>query len=452
MQIPSFRLYRRIFLLLLIAQVLIAVGAVTATVLVARAVSSNPVDWGALAREAGTAYKAGGLTAFTEWQKRQYQEKRVTFLIDAKGQSVDNHPIPRPFEHWARMSPSDQIAIRDGPPGRGGEVISPVPSDVLKGYRLLVLDQKAPFFKLPMLYRLGSAALIAIILIAIITFFLTRSLARPIIELRQVTQSVAAGDYSKRLGVKVLSRDDEIGELAADFDAMAERIQDQFQNQHQLFRDVSHELKSPLARLQLAIELLRAETSSGDVKWLERLDKEAHALASMIDRILMLAQVDPSAVDIRKGHVDIEVLLTSLIDDAQFEARKKGQTITFEASPESVSVRGSQMLLASAIENVIRNAVIYGQEDTTIKIAASVLDGRVTLTIENRGESLRASDLRRIFEPFYRTPGDRIPPSTGQGIGLAITRNVVQAHGGSVVALNHPDGGLIMQIVLPTDA
>jgi len=166
----------------------------------------------------------------------------------------------------------------------------------------------------------------------------------------------------------------------------------------------------------------------------------------------MLAQVDPSAVDIRKGHVDIEVLLTSLIDDAQFEARKKGQTITFEAAPESVSVRGSQMLLASAIENVIRNAVIYGQEDTTIKIAASVLDGRVTLTIENRGESLRASDLRRIFEPFYRTPGDRIPPSTGQGIGLAITRNVVQAHGGSVVALNHPDGGLIMQIVLPTDA
>lgn len=452
MQLPSFRLYRRMFLLLLAAQVLIAVGAVTATVIVARAVSPAPLNWEILARDAGAAYRQGGLTAFTEWQKRQYQHKLATFLIDSEGKSVDGHPVPPHLEHWARMSPADRTTVRDGPPGLGPAVISPVPAEVLAGYRLLVMDEKMPFFEFPILYRIGSAALIAVILIAIITLFLTRSLVRPIIELRQVTQSVAAGEYSKRVGVKALSRDDEIGELAADFDAMAERIQDQFQNQRQLFRDVSHELKSPLARLQLAIELLRAETSSGDEKWLERLDKEAHALASMIDRILMLAQVDPSAVDIRKGRVDIEALLASLIDDAQFEARKKGQTIAFEGSSSPVAVRGSQMLLASAIENVIRNAIIYGRENTTIRIAVSVSDGRIMLTIENRGESLRSSDLRRIFEPFYRTPGDRIPPSAGQGIGLAITRNVVQAHGGSAVAQNHPEGGLIMQIILPADA
>ncbi len=452
MRLPSFRLYRRIFLLLLVAQVLIAVGAVTATVLVARAVSPTPINWDSLARDAGAAYSQGGLAAFTEWQKRQYQNKLATFLIDAKGISVDGYPVPPHLKHWARMSPSDRTTVREGPPGLGPAVISPVPVDLLAGYRLLVMDEKMPFFEIPILYRIGSAAFIAVVLIAVITLFLTRSLVRPIIELRKVTQSVAAGDYSKRVGVKALSRDDEIGELAADFDTMAERIQDQFQNQRRLFRDVSHELKSPLARLQLAIELLRAETTAGNEKWLERLDKEAHALASMIDRILMLAQVDPNAVDIRKGHVDIRALLTSLIDDAQFEARKKGQTITLDSAPESVAVRGSQTLLASAIENVMRNAVIYGQGNSTIRVAVSVSDRRVTLTIENRGESLRASDLRRIFEPFYRTPGDRIPSSAGQGIGLAITRSVIQAHGGLAVAQNHPEGGLIMQIVLPTDA
>ena len=101
MQLPSFRLYRRIFLLLLVAQVLIAVGAVTATVLVARAVSPPALNWEVLARDAGTAYKQGGLAAFTEWQKRQYQHKLATFLIDAEGMSVDGHPVPPHLEHWA---------------------------------------------------------------------------------------------------------------------------------------------------------------------------------------------------------------------------------------------------------------------------------------------------------------------------------------------------------------
>lgn len=437
------------FILLLATQVLIALGAVTATVIVARAVEPAPTNWQALAREAATAFKKGGLTGFAAWQKNQYQQELITFLVDLEGMSIDGHPLPPPLDHWARITPAEKTIIRDGPPGIESMIITPVPADFMDGYRLLILDDGKTLFELPTVYRVASTVIIAVVLIAIITFFLTRSLIRPIIDLRQITQSVANGEYSKRIGMKALSRDDEIGELAADFDAMAERIQDQFQNQRQLFRDVSHELKSPLARLQLAIELLRAETHSGDRKWLDRLDKEAHALASMIDRILTLAQVDPSAIDIRKGRVDIGTLLSSLIEDAQFEAHKKGQTIVFERTSEALVVRGSQMLLASAIENVIRNAVIYGRENTLITISLSPSDGWIILSIENFGESLRSTDLRRIFDPFYRATGGRIPPSSGQGIGLAITRNVVQAHGGTAVAQNHPEGGLIMRISLP---
>ncbi|UUX49953.1 HAMP domain-containing histidine kinase [Nisaea acidiphila] len=448
LKLPSFRLYRRIFLQLLGAQVLIAVGAVIATVVISNAVSPAPSDWSHLAREAGEAFRTGGAHAFDDWQKKQFQEGKVTFLIGPDGKSADGLDLPPHLEHWLRLSPTDRMISREGPPGRGADVILPL--EAPQGYRLLVINERGPFSEFPFLYRAGAAAAVAIFLIAIVTLFLTRSLVSPIIDLRRVTHSVAAGEYSKRVGNAALARDDEIGELAADFDAMAERIQDQFQNQRQLFRDVSHELKSPLARLQLAIELLRAEADPQQERWLDRLDKEAHALSTMIDRILMLAQVDPSAVDIRRGRVDIEALLSSLIDDARFEAGKKGQKIIYEGPAEAPIVGGSQVHLASAIENVIRNAIIYGTPETDLRIALEPGNENVRITVENLGESLRSSDLRRIFEPFYRAPGGRVGPTTGQGIGLAITRNVIHAHRGTVEARNHPDGGLIMHIVLPT--
>ena len=114
-------------------------------------------------------------------------------------------------------------------------------------------------------------------------------------------------------------------------------------------------------------------------------------------------------------------------------------------------MRGNQALLTSAVENVIRNAVHYGRPDSPVSVALTAADGRATLTVANRGESLRASDLQRIFEPFYRVPGTRLGAPAGQGIGLAITRNVVQAHQGTVVAGNHPDGGVIVRITLPLE-
>lgn len=447
LKLPSFRLYRRIFLQLLGAQVLVAVGVVVATVLIFNAISPAPSDWGRLANEAGDAYRQGGDAAFDAWQKEQFRDGKVTFLVNPEGRSFDGVPLPPHLEQWLRLSPSDRVVSRDGPPGRGPAIILPIKE--LQGFRLLVINEKAPFLDFPFHYRIGAAAAAAIILIAIVTLFLTRSLVSPIIELRRATHSVAAGEYSKRVGRAALARDDEIGELAADLDSMAERIQDQFQNQRQLFRDVSHELKSPLARLQLAIELLRTEADPGQERWLERLDKEAQAISTMIDRILMLARLDPSAVEIRKGRVDIEALLSSLIDDARFEAGKKGQTIIYDGPESAPIIAGSQVLLASAIENVIRNAILYGAAQSRVRVTLAAPDGNVSIAVENSGENLRSSDLGRIFEPFYRAPGGRTGKTSGQGIGLAITRNVVQAHRGTVKARNHPDGGLVVQIDLP---
>lgn len=451
LRFPSLRLYSRIFLLLLVAQVLIAGGSVVLTLVVNRAVDPSPVDWPALAREAGVAFQDGGAAGLRDWQKLQYRTGIAAFLVDGDGRSVDGGMLPPPLVHWVLMTPGDDVIGRDGPPGRR-EVQVPVPAEILAGHRLVALIDQEPARRAQTLLRIGTVAVVAVVLIAIVTLFLTRSLVRPILDLRSVTRSVAAGEYSKRVGVGALSRQDELGELAADFDAMAERVQEQFEAQRQLFRDVSHELKSPLARLQLALELLR-EDSPGErqQRWLPRLDKEAQALASMLDRILVLAQVDPSSVEIRKGEVDLDPLVESLVADARFEAAKKGQTVEFASIGPAV-MRGNQTLLTSAVENVIRNAVHYGRPDSTVSVTLTAADGRATVTIGNRGESLRASDLQRIFEPFYRVPSARVGVSAGQGIGLAITRNVVQAHQGSVAASNHPDGGVIVRLTLPLDA
>lgn len=447
LRLPSLRLYWRIFTLLLIAQVVIAIGSVFLTLLVNQAIDPAPVDWTRLSTEAGRTFKEGGVPALRTWQKDQYRKGIITFLVDSDGRSVDGDPLPPPLVHWVLMTPGDGLLRRDGPPGRG-EVQIPVPANILADHRLVAMVDEGLSGRSEIALRIGSLALIAVVMIAIMTLFLTRSLVRPIVDLRRVTHSVAAGEYSKRVGVGALSRQDELGELAADFDAMAERIQEQFETQRQLFRDVSHELKSPLARLQLAIELLHEDLDGREQRWLPRLDKEAHALSSMLDRILVLAQVDPGTVDARKADVDLGPLVGSLVEDAQFEAGQKGQTIEYYADGPAVA-RGNQMLLTSAIENVIRNAVHYGRADSTVRVALERADGRANITVANRGESLRASDLQRIFEPFYRVPSARVGVPSGQGIGLAITRNVLQAHQGSVTASNHPEGGVIVRMVLP---
>jgi len=448
MKLPRAGLYWRIFALLLVAQVVIAAGSVALTLLLNRAIDPAPVDWPSLAADAGKVYRDGGQSALRDWRKLRFRDGIVAFLVDDEGRSADGDALPPPLVYWVLMTPGDEPLRRDGPPGRW-RIQLPVPAEILPGYRLVAMVDEGPGGRSAFLFRIATVAVVAVILIAIVTLFLTRSLVQPIVDLRRVTRSVAAGEYSKRVGIGALSRQDELGELAADFDAMAERIQEQFQAQRQLFRDVSHELKSPLARLQLAIELLREAADDDRGRWLPRLDKEAQALSSMLDRILVLAQVEPGSFEVRKGEVDLEPLVATLVEDARFEAAQKGQTIEVSTAGPAV-VRGNWVLLNSAIENVIRNAVHYGRPDSAITVDLAAAADRATVTVANRGESLRGADLQRIFEPFYRVPGMRTGAPSGQGVGLAITRNVVQAHQGTVTASNHPEGGVIVRITLPT--
>lgn len=461
-RVQSLSLYWRIFLMLLVAQIAIAGGAVGLTLLIRGVIGAPAADWPRLAIEAGEAFRDGGADAFETWSRPLMRDGIMTFLVDPAGDPVNAMRMPPPLRDWALQVEVDGTVSglhrRGGPPGISEEVLIPIPQDILPGYLLaaFVRAGNAGDWRRPVTLTVIVAA--AIILIALVTLALTRSLLRPITDLRRVTNSMAAGEFSKRVGIGALSRRDEIGALAADFDTMAERIERQFDAQRQLLRDVSHELKSPLARLKLAIELVRDATKDGDSdpeigpgRWMARLEKEAEALETMLDRILDLARAESGMQDQRRATFDLDPLVQSLVKDASFEALKKGMTVHY-VSMAPAQVTGVHSLLASAIENVIRNAIRYGEPNSQIAITLAARTGQAQISVANKGASLRLSDLARIFDPFYRVPGNRADATGGQGIGLTITQKVMLAHNGSVTAENLAEGGLIVRMTLPLTA
>ncbi|MDF1793551.1 MAG: HAMP domain-containing protein [Thalassobaculaceae bacterium] len=449
LRFQSLGLYWRIFLMLLVAQIAIAGGAVGLTVLMQRTIGAPSVDWNRMAVEAATAYRDGGIDRLDAWRQPLFDKGIAVFLVDPRSEPVDGAMLPGPLERWVRMMPADTLQRRSGPPGVQEEIQIPTPDEILPGYRLAAFVDGVRMRGGRLTFTLTAMVVAAVLLIALVTLSLTRSLLRPITDLRQVTNSVATGEFSKRIGVGARSRKDEIGMLAADFDAMAERIERQFESQRQLLRDVSHELKSPLARLKLAIELSRDESGeAAPTRWLHRLEKEAQALETMLDRILDLARADAGVPEQRRGDVDLDALIDSLVEDAGFEASKRGMSVRYEPRAPA-RVLASQSLLTSAIENVIRNAIHYGEADSRIDVALSVSAGQAVVSVANRGAKLRTSDLSRIFDPFYRVPTDRNGAGSGQGIGLTITQKVMLAHDGGVVAENRSDGGLVVRMTLP---
>lgn len=453
----SLSLYWRIFLMLLVAQIAIAGGAVGLTLLMHQVIGAPAADWNRLAAEAGKAYRDQGDDGFDAWRRQQMREGIMAFLIDRYGEPVIGTRMPPPLQRWALQVEGEGLQRRSGPPGISEEILVPVPADILPDHRLAAFVDTAKSVDRRPAITLTAIVVGAIGLIALVTLALTRSLLRPITDLRRVTNSMAAGEFSKRVGVGALSRKDEIGALAADFDTMADRIERQFDAQRQLLRDVSHELKSPLARLKLAIELVRDETDAGDAagagsgRWMARLEKEADALETMLDRILDLARAESGMQDQRRATFDLDPLLQSLVKDASFEALKKGMTVHY-VSMTPARVTGVHSLLASAIENVIRNAIRYGEPNSQIAVTLAARNGQAQISVANQGASLRLSDLARIFDPFYRVPNGRADASGGQGIGLTITQKVMLAHNGGVTAENRSEGGLLVRMTLPLTA
>lgn len=285
--------------------------------------------------------------------------------------------------------------------------------------------------------------ILAILLTAgLVCYGLVLYLVSPILQLRKASKNLASGDFNTRIESK---RRDELGQLARDFDDMAERIEALITSQQRLTRDISHELRSPLARMNVALELAKAKTNKETQPLIERIETESHRLNEMISNILIISKLESKSETIAKTEVNLTKLVENVVEDTNFEAEAKGKSVILVQKNKAV-LSGNERLLRSAIENVLRNAVRYTKDKVEATLEAK--NGDATITIRDYGEGIPEKDLQEIFRPFYRVSEARERKSGGIGLGLSITEQAVHAHHGTVTAKN-VENGLQVEIKLP---
>jgi len=274
----------------------------------------------------------------------------------------------------------------------------------------------------------------------------------PLRRLRTVTQQLAGGNLSARIGEGLVHRKDEVADLARDVDRMAERIESLVGSHQRLIRDVSHELRSPLARLNVALELARQSAGVGNSAPFDRIERESDRLNELIGQLLMLTRLENESAMGEKTEVDLSGLIREIAHDADFEAKGNDRGVTSSAQG-LLMVRGNRELLRQAIENLVRNAVRYTEAGTAVEISLKkkLVGGREWAHVEvlDHGPGVPESELFNIFRPFYRVGDSRERQSGGTGVGLAIADRAVRLHGGSLRALNAPGAGLVMEMELP---
>ncbi|MCM5571429.1 ATP-binding protein [Burkholderiaceae bacterium FT117] len=289
---------------------------------------------------------------------------------------------------------------------------------------------------------------IAIGLLASLAFsaMLAAYLVRPIRHLRRAFADAADGRLETRVAGLMGRRRDEIAGLGEDFDRMAERLQKLIVSQRRLLHDVSHELRSPLARLQAAIGLAR-QNPARTAAMLDRIERDTQRLDALVGELLTLARLEANAADAPRQTVDLGELLREIVDDARFEAQAAGREVRLAAPGEAILVpKGHPGWLQRAFENVIRNALRHTAEGTAVEVGLRTAGDAVSVTVSDRGPGLPADQLEAVFEPFHRGPA---AGGDGHGLGLAIARRALAAHGGTIVAASRDGGGLTMTMTLP---
>jgi len=446
-------LFLRIFLSFWVAQALIIV----LVVLVTLALRPRSSTWEALRatalNDAVTAYEQGGDAQLRKYMDDLDATQHVrAYLFNEQGTELSHRTPP----DWAiRVAAGGPRTPRDGfmipaPPVQRDSRSS---SDGLHQYTLVMGLPPGPrlFFGprgMPVRWLI-----IAVICSGLVCYFLSWYLTKPIVRLRAATRQLAAGDLSARSGAPPSKRHDEVASLMRDFDVMAERLETLVKAQSRLLNDISHELRSPLARLNVALGLARqrSATDSGDM--LDRIELEASRLNELIGRILSLARLEDGEQDVPQTPVPLDELVANVAEDAEFEAQARHCHVRIVIPYGDWRVRGNASLLHSAVENVVRNAIRYTQEGSSVEIELASEEGakgpEAVLRVSDSGPGVPPDALEKLFQPFYRIDDARGRLTGGVGLGLAITERAVRFHGGGVSARNRLEGGLQVEIHLP---
>jgi signal transduction histidine kinase len=400
-----------------------------------------------LSRQAQQALDEEGEDGLRDWLRARQEQQPFPplLIINPAGEELLQRPLPAGLE---RLRPDARPFNRAGPNTRRARSprIRRLEAADGQSYRMLV-----PGFR-PRLGRWSlrpeARALFPLILVLLsggACLLLARYLTRPIQVFRATGQSIAAGDLGARVGPSIAQRKDEFGALATDFDRMADRIEELLGSQRQLLRDVSHELRSPLARLQAAVGLIRQKSGDQADAHLDRIEQEAENLNELIGQILSMARLE-TAASVDRQSVDLSRLVGEIVEDARYEGESHQKSIAFTAG-EACVLQIDESLMHKAIENVVRNAIRHSRECTEVTVEPLPEPG-VRITIRDDGPGIDPADAERIFEPFFTRTANGSAAHSGAGIGLAIARRAVELHAGSIRARNADEGGFVVEIEL----
>ncbi|WP_095180695.1 HAMP domain-containing sensor histidine kinase [Pseudomonas sp. Irchel 3F6] len=286
-----------------------------------------------------------------------------------------------------------------------------------------------------------SALGIALVVLTLFSLLVTFSITRPLSRLRGAVHDLGQTTYQQNSLAKLANRRDEFGVLATDFNRMGARLQSLIGSQRQLLRDVSHELRSPLARLRIALALAeRANPEEREKLW-PRLTRECDRLEALISEILVLARVD--ADNASAEEVDLNALLATLQKDAQLGSPE--QTVRLQAESQ-LNLKGWPTMIERAVDNLLRNAQRFNPSDQPIELQAARQGERIVISVRDHGPGVQTEHLSQLGEPFYRAPGQT---AAGHGLGLAIAKRAAERHGGTLTLANHPQGGFVASLELP---
>ncbi len=453
------RWYKRLFVKIFLSIWLASFVVLAATILIVGAVAEKEKFRGVVVASAqGYAeriierYERNGLRPFRrppELERWRYEREERDDDDRHRRDWYRDHDHDR-YDRWKKK---DKLRITDlerrvmvvGPP-RGVwrkdiEVISfRLISDNQRRYRV---DVALDWEHSPVGHFIRTMLSIQVVLIllvsAIAASLLTWIIVGPLNRLRDHTQALYSGELNTRADEKLRSRGDEIGELAREFDRMAEYVEQTLTSHQKLMQDVSHELRAPLARLQAAAGL--AEQRWGDDKIVSRITRECQRLDALIGEILSLSRLENSEASGKP--FELAELLEELLEDVRFSSADR--EIRFDAARCRCQVEGNPALLERALNNVLGNACKHTAEGVAIDINLNDVNEQCVLSIRDHGSGVAPSALPHLFEPFYRNTSN----NNGYGLGLSIAQRAVQRLGGSIEAKNHPEGGLEVIICLP---
>jgi two-component system, OmpR family, sensor histidine kinase CpxA len=299
-------------------------------------------------------------------------------------------------------------------------------------------------------FKLAASFLpiLAVGISGLICFLLTRHITSPLFDLRRGAETIAAGNLTARVPVSLRERRDEIGQLGRDFDRMAERLESLVESHKRLLGDASHELRSPLSRLLVALGLTRKANAEEVPELLDRIALEAKRLDGLIGQLLTLSRIESGSHGAAASSINLTALVHEVVADADFEARAQSRRVGVIAFEEGM-VFGSEELIRSAVENVVRNGIRFAPEGTAVDVSIRRERDRAVVRVRDLGPGVPEAMLMEIFLPFRRVQTTHGIQNDGSGLGLAIAHRAVAANGGKIGARNAPDGGLIVDIEIP---